>query len=79
MNDNTENIDFEAVIAQLQGENEQLREKLAHITLSNPISDAIDSAIIVIKQSDPMRLYLWVCIICVIVTALVQVLEVFIK
>lgn len=78
MTDNEE-IDYEAVVAQLQGENEQLREKLAHLTINNPISDAIDSMIVVVKQSDPMRLYLWACIICICVTALVQVIEVFLK
>lgn len=74
-----DSIDYEAVVAQLQDENEKLREKLTHLNLGNPISDAIDNVVLVVRQSDPMRLYLWACIICICVTALVQVIEVFFK
>jgi hypothetical protein len=79
MDENTEHIDYKAVVDQLQSENEQLREKIAHLNLSSPITDAIDSMVVVIKQSDPMRLYIWACILCLCVTAIVQVIEVFFK
>jgi hypothetical protein len=75
-----ESIDYKAVVDQLQAENEQLRERLtAMVGKFSPITEAIDSMVIVVKQSDPMKLYLWACIICICVTALVQVIEVFIK
>jgi hypothetical protein len=79
MEDHTEDIDYKAVVDQLQAENERLREKLASHSSFSPITDAIDSMIVVVRQQDPMRLYLWACIICVCVTALVQVIEVFFK
>jgi hypothetical protein len=79
MEDHTEDIDYRAVVEQLQTENERLREKLASNTSFSPITDAIDNMIVVVKHSDPMRLYLWACIICICVTALVQVIEVFFK
>lgn len=77
--EDTEHIDYKGVVEQLQAENEQLRERLAHATLSSPITDAIDGMVVVIKQSDPMKLYIWACILCLCVTAILQVVEVFIK
>ena len=79
MDENTEGIDYKAVVDQLQEENERLRERITHASISSPIGDAIDSMVVVIKQSDPMRLYIWACILCLCVTAIVQVIEVFFK
>jgi len=79
----SESIDYKAVAEQLQHENEALREQLNESILhkfnSSAISDAIDSMVIVVKQTDPMKLYIWACILCVAVTAILQVIEVFIK
>lgn len=77
--ENTEGIDYQAVVAQLQEENEKLRERIASGMLSNPIGDAIDGVIVVVKHTDPMKLYLWACIICICITAVVQVIEVLFK
>jgi len=77
--ENTEGIDYKAVVEQLQSENEKLRERLTASTLTSPISDALDSMIVVIKQSDPMRIYIWACIFFIAVSSLVQVLEMIFK
>ena len=79
MAEDREEIDYKAVVDQLQAENERLREKLAENTTFSPITDAIDSMIVVVRQSDPMKLYIWACIICICVTALMQVIEVLFK
>ena len=73
-------IDYKAVVDQLQAENETLRERLTDAVRSgSPISEAIDGVVVVLKTSDPMKLYLWACIVCICITAVVQIIEVVFK
>lgn len=81
----TENeIDYKVLYEQVIAENEGLREKLTSALLKdNPLSDAIDSTIdgivLVVQRSDPMKLYIWVCIAFMLIMACARLLEVFIK
>ena len=75
-----DNIDYSAVVDQLQHENEELRVKLTQALKSpSPISETIDGIVLVVQKTDPMRLYIWACIATMIVFALARILEVFIK
>lgn len=74
-----EQIDYKAVYEQVIAENEGLREKLAQVTLTKPIGDAIEGIVLVVQKSDPMKLYLWACIGLMIALAVARILEVFIR
>ena len=72
-------IDHNAVIEQLQHENEELRVRLTQALKSNPISDQIEGFVVVLQKTDPMRLYIWACIAFMLIMALARLLELFIK
>lgn len=74
-----ESIDYQAVVAQLQAENEHLRERLVQAHTSSTLDDTIEGLVLVIKQSDPMKLYVYVCIACIILSVCIQLLEVLLK
>jgi hypothetical protein len=71
-----ESIDFQAVIAQLQGENEELRVRVAQALKSTPLNEAVDSVVVLVQKTDPMRLYIWVAIACAVIITLMRVIEV---
>jgi hypothetical protein len=73
-----EPMDYDGIIAQLQGENEKLREQLTHAMKNTPITEAIDGMVLVIKQSDPMKLYMYCLCGFLLVMAIARLLEVFI-
>lgn len=79
MAEETEGLDYDGIIAQLQKENEELRERLTHALKDTPISDTIDGIVMIVQKSDPMKLYIWACIAFLAVMALARLLEVFIK
>ena len=79
MQDDNESIGYEAVIAQLQHENEELRVRLTNAMKSTPLNEAVDSMVILVKQTDPMRLYIWVAIVCAILIVVARIIEVFWK
>ncbi len=75
-----ENIDFQAVIDQLQKENEGLRERLAQIALKeSPLQETIDGIVLVVQKSDPLKVYMWALAGFLIIMAIARLLEVFIK
>lgn len=73
-----EGIAYEAIIAQLQHENEELRVRVANALKSSPIDEAVNGVVLVIQRSDPMKLYIWACIAFMLVMAVARLIEVFI-
>jgi hypothetical protein len=75
----TDGIDYNGVIEQLQRENEELRVRLTQTMKNTPFNEAIDNVVVFVQKSDPMKLYLWVCIACAILMVFARILEIFIK
>jgi hypothetical protein len=69
-------IDKDAVIAQLQHENEEYRVRLTQAMKSTPISEAVDSMIVLVQKTDPMKAYLWVMCACAVLLVLARFIEV---
>jgi hypothetical protein len=74
-----ESIDLDAVVAQLQHENEELRVKLTQAMKSSTINDAVDNIIVLVQKTDPMQLYIWVSIACLLIMVGIRIIELFIK
>ena len=78
-----ESIDYKSVVDQLQHENEELRSRLTQAlkgdVVTDTVTEAIDGIILVIQKTDPMRLYMWVAMACMIAIALARFIEVLIK
>lgn len=77
-------IDYKALYEQVINENEKLREKITQrFNKDNPINEAIDNTIdnivFVVKQSDPMKIYIWACIAFLVLMSIISILELFIK
>ena len=78
MDEDNNDIAYEAIVAQLQHENEELRVRLTNALKSSPIDEAIDGVVLVIQRSDPMKLYIWACIAFMAIMAIARLIEVFI-
>jgi hypothetical protein len=77
MEEFTDGIDLAGVVEQLQHENEELRVRLTQSMKSSPINDAVDSVIVLVQKSDPMKIYIWVAIACAILLVVARFLELF--
>ena len=74
---NGQDLDLDAVVAQLQHENEELRVRLTQTLKTSPINDAVDSVIVMVQKTDPMKAYMWVACICAILLVVARFIEVF--
>jgi hypothetical protein len=79
MSEEFDSIDLDAVVAQLQHENEELRVKLTQAMKSSTINDAVDNIIVLVQKTDPMRLYIWVSIACLVIMVGIRIIELFMK
>jgi hypothetical protein len=79
MSEETQDIDYKALYEQVIAENEGLREQLTRSKLSavnDTVSEALDGFVLIVKQTDPMRLYIWVCIAFLVVLSVARMIEV---
>jgi hypothetical protein len=79
MSEEFDSIDLDAVVAQLQHENEELRVKLTQAMKSSTINDAVDNIIVLVQKTDPMHLYIWVSIACLVIMVGIRIIELFMK
>jgi hypothetical protein len=70
-------INWQAVVEQLQAENEGLREKLTQAMKSTPLDEAVNSVIVLVQRTDPVKMYMYVLMACMIVFALTRIIELF--